>query len=155
MRSLKWLALGLAAAALLAPLAHVLELPNKLRLAGPLWLAVQQLLYDGWGPLLGGPTEIGAAAICLVLVAARWRDNRLRRLYALAAFANFAMLACFFLLNDPVNKAVSAWTVQTLPADWPAYRLRWEAGHALAFALGLVALATTGGAVVSPGGRQT
>jgi hypothetical protein len=125
-----------------------------MRLAGPLWLAVQQRLYDGWGPLLGGPAEIGGAAICLVLVAAFRRDSRLRRLYALAAVANVAMLGCFFLLNDPVNKAVSAWTVRTLPADWPAYRLRWEAGHALAFALGLVALAATGRAVVSRAGRQ-
>lgn len=33
--------------------AHVLELPNKLSLDGPLWLAVQQHLYRGWGPYIG------------------------------------------------------------------------------------------------------
>jgi hypothetical protein len=48
---LRWLAVGLAAAALWVPLAHVLELPNKLRLEGPLWLAVHQRLHDGWGPV--------------------------------------------------------------------------------------------------------
>lgn len=36
------------------------------------------------------------------------------------------------LLNDPVNKAVADWTPQTLPADWPRYRLRWEIGQAAA-----------------------
>jgi hypothetical protein len=41
-------------------MAHVLELPNKLALDGGLWLAVQQHLYRGWGPFLGGPAEIGA-----------------------------------------------------------------------------------------------
>lgn len=147
---LRWLAVGLAAAALLAPLAHVLELPNKLRLEGPLWLAVQQRLYDGWGPLLGGPTEVGGLVVCLALVALHWRDPRPRRLYALAAAADLGMLACFFLLNDPVNTAVSAWTPQTLPPDWPAYRLKWETGHALACALGLIALAATARAVTAP-----
>jgi hypothetical protein len=48
----------LAAVAVTAPIAHVLELPNKLALDGPLWLAVQQLLYRGWG-LVFGPVEIG------------------------------------------------------------------------------------------------
>jgi len=54
MQLLHQLNLLLAALATLAPLAHVLELPNKLRLDGPLWLAVQQQLYRGWGPFLGG-----------------------------------------------------------------------------------------------------
>jgi hypothetical protein len=44
----------LAILAALPPLAHVLELPNKLALDGELWLAVQQHLYRGWGPFLGG-----------------------------------------------------------------------------------------------------
>jgi len=111
---------------------------------------VQQRLYDGWGPTLGGPTEIGGLVICLALVALHWHDPQPRRLYELAAAANLGMLACFFLLNDPVNTAVSAWTPQTLPPDWPAYRLKWETGHALACALGLIALAATASAVTAP-----
>ncbi len=39
--------LACASAAVLAPMAHLLELPNKLALDGPLWLAVQQHLYRG------------------------------------------------------------------------------------------------------------
>jgi hypothetical protein len=35
----------LASAAVLVPMAHVLELPNKLTLDGPLWVAIQQHLY--------------------------------------------------------------------------------------------------------------
>jgi hypothetical protein len=48
----------LAAAAVLAPMAHVLELPNKLTLVGPLWVAIQQHLYRGWGPVIGGPIRL-------------------------------------------------------------------------------------------------
>jgi len=51
--------LGCTTVALAALLAHVLELPNKLALPGPLWLAVQQNLFavgerssarSRWGP---------------------------------------------------------------------------------------------------------
>jgi hypothetical protein len=53
MRWLQRINLAFAILAVVAPLAHVLELPNKLALDGPLWLAVQQHLYRGWGPFFG------------------------------------------------------------------------------------------------------
>jgi len=129
-----------AACAVLAPAAHVLEMPNKFRLDGPLWLAVQKTLYNGWGPFIGAPTEIGSLVLCLVL---SWRaeDRRARRLWLLAACAYGAMLAAFFALNAPVNAALVAWQPDTLPADWASYRARWELGHGLAAlfsALGLL-----------------
>lgn len=124
-----------------APLAHVLELPNKLALDGALWLAIQQQLYRGFGPLLGGPAEIGALATTLGALYARRADARPRRLSALAALAYAAMVAVFFVFNAPVNAAVNGWTASTLPGNWPQYRLRWETGHALAALLSVVALA--------------
>jgi hypothetical protein len=36
---------------------------------------------------------------------------------------------------------VSRWTAATLPADWGAYRLRWETGHAIAALLSVIGLA--------------
>lgn len=51
------------------------------------------------------------------------------------------MLAAFFVFNAPVNAALNGWTAATLPADWAAYRLRWEAGHAVAALLSVVGLA--------------
>jgi hypothetical protein len=70
MRILLWAALVAAVLATLAPVAHVLELPNKLRLDGPLWLGVQQQLYRGWGPFIGAPTELAALTATLALFAA-------------------------------------------------------------------------------------
>ena len=49
---LRWLALGCTVIPLSAGLAHAFELYNKMMLDGPLWLAVQQHLYRGWGPLI-------------------------------------------------------------------------------------------------------
>jgi hypothetical protein len=148
-RWLQWLALFVAFCASLAPMAHVLELPNKLRLEGSLWLAVQQQLYNGWGPLIGGPTEIGGMIINLVLLAANRKRARPALLFGLAGVAYGALLLSFFLFNAPVNEAVSNWTQETLPPDWAAYRVRWEIGHALAALFALLGLVAVGSGALS------
>jgi len=132
--------LAFAVLAALAPLAHVLELPNKLALDAQLWLAVQQHLYRGWGPFLGGPVEIIAFATSLTLLVARRRDPAPMRLTLVAALAYVGMIVVFFALNDPVNAALGSWTASSIPPDWPSFRLRWEIGHALAAILSVVAI---------------
>ncbi len=136
---LHYLCLAFAFAAPLAPIAHVLEMPNKLRLDGPLWLAVQQHLYNGWGPLLGAPSELGALALSLILCV----DRAARRWRLLAAAAYATMLIAFFAQNAPVNAEIVRWTAATLPPSWPAARLQWETGHAVAAIFACVGLAAT------------
>lgn len=131
--------LVLACLATTAPVAHVLEMASKLRLPGPLWLAVQQRLYQGWGAVFG-PVEILALLTSVGLVAASRRSPLQARTYLLASVCYAAMIGVFFLFNDPVNRAVSGWTAATLPPAWPDFRLRWETGHALAALLSLTAL---------------
>lgn len=143
MRWLRRLAVVIAFLACLAPLAHVLELPNKLRVDGPLWLAVQQHLYNGWGPFIGAPTEIGGLLISLVLLAAYRKHARAAALFSLAVAGYGGMLLSFFLLNAPVNEALNRWTPEMLPADWASYRLQWEIGHAIAALFALTGLAAT------------
>jgi hypothetical protein len=115
--------------------AHVLELPAKLSLDGPLWLAIQQKLYRGWGPIFG-PVEIAALATGVWLY---FISPAQRRAYLIAVICFAVMLACFFVFNDPVNRAVAGWTPTTLAADWPRYRAKWEAGHALAALFSVIA----------------
>lgn len=141
---LTWANLTFAVLAFLAPVAHLLELPNKLALDGSLWLAVQQHLYRGWGPLLGGPTEIGALITALGLLAIHWHDRRIRRFLLVAVVVYAGMIAVFFIFNNPVNQAVNSWTAKTLPANWTRYRLRWEIGHAIAAVLAVVGLMAVG-----------
>jgi len=131
----------LAILAALPPLAHVLELPNKFTLDGGLWLAVQQHLYRGWGPFLGGPAEIGALITTVALLVIRRERPQTRLLTFMAAAAYTAMLITFFVFNEPVNKAITNWTPDTLPSNWADYRLRWEAGHAIAALLSVAGLA--------------
>ena len=144
--------IGFAILVVLAPMAHVLELPNKLALDAALWLAVQQHLYRGWGPFLGGPTEIGALLTSIWLVYLRRRSGTVLAATALASAGYAGMLVAFFLLNKPVNVAVVSWTPTSLPPDWAAYRARWEAGHAIAALLSVVSLAALLWAYVK--GRQ-
>ena len=141
MTYLRWLNLIFAVAATLPPTAHLLELPNKFALDGPMWLAVQQQLYRGWGPLLGGPAEIGALATTLVLLFVRRTNVEMRRLTLISAFSYAAMIAIFFVLNAPVNSALGKWTPDTLPGDWESYRLRWETGHAIAALMSVAGVA--------------
>jgi hypothetical protein len=112
--------LVVASLAVLAPVAHALELPNKLSLDANLWLAVQQHLYRGWGPLLGAPTEIGGLVTSAALAWVR-RRQRFRLSMTLIACLGYAgMLVSFFVLNSPVNFAVSSWTPTMMPPDWPS-----------------------------------
>jgi hypothetical protein len=126
------LALAFAVSAILAPVAHVLEMPNKLQLDGPLWLAVQQNLYRGWGPFIGAPTELGALALSVIACWRYGKDRGARRLWLSAAGAYAGMLILFFVFNAPVNAAVTGWRSDTLPADWRWFRAKWEIGHCLA-----------------------
>jgi hypothetical protein len=135
---IRWISLVSTAVTLGALTAHVLELPNKLALEGPLWLAIQQHLYRGWGAVIG-PFEVAAMVSTWALVLREGARPTLFRPTLLAAMLLSAALAAFFTLNAPVNAALAAWTPSTLPPGWPAYRLRWEAGHALSFALVLTA----------------
>ena len=142
-RYLSWLRvinLAVAILAVLAPLAHVLELPNKLSLDADLWLAVQQHLYRGWGPLIGAPTEIGGLATSAALAYVRRRHRFALSMTLIACVGYGGMLVSFFILNSPVNLAVSSWTTTNMPPDWPEYRLRWELGHATACILSVVSL---------------
>jgi hypothetical protein len=128
----------LAALTLVPAGAHLAELPNKLKLDGPSWLAAQAL-YRGWGVVLG-PLEVATLFVAAYL-AWRVRHRRPAFLLSMIAVACYgAMQVYFWALNFPVNTAVAGWTAANLPADWPAYRARWEWSHAARAVLAFVAL---------------
>lgn len=132
--------LVLSLLAMTAPVAHVLELPNKLALDGGSWLFVQQHLYRGWGSVYG-PVEIAAIFVSVSLCGMLRGERVALRAMALAAFSYVAIVVVFFIFNAPLNAAVNRWTSTTLPADWPRYRAQWETGHALAALLSILAFA--------------
>jgi hypothetical protein len=141
MKAIRTLVLVIAFLATTAPIAHLLELPSKLALDGPLWLSVQQHLYRGWN-FLSGPIELVALAGCLALFFLSRRDSEHRNAYLIAAACYLSMILYFILFNDWVNQALIKWTAATLPANWAEYRLKWETGYALAALFSVIAFAT-------------
>jgi hypothetical protein len=122
--------------------AHVMEIPGKLRLDGPTWLTVQQNLYVGFG-VIGSIIEIAAIVLAWILAFAVRRRRPAFYWTVGAAVAVTVGLAVWFALVSPMNTVLSAWTPETLPADWTAVRDQWELGHAIhcgLFLLGFGAL---------------
>jgi hypothetical protein len=110
--------------------AHVLELPGKLRLDGPAWLAVQQNLYVAFGPFASVAEPLAILLTWALAVMLRGRRPAFV-LTLLAALGSSAGLAVWFLLVAPMNLLLNGWTPATLPPDWTACRDQWELGHAI------------------------
>lgn len=146
------LALTSTALALGAALAHVLELPNKMKLDMADYFVAQRL-YDGWDKL-GFLIAVELAAILWVVFATR-HDPATRRLALLALAGLVAAQVVFWVFTFPANQATANWT--TVPADWAALRWRWEVSHAAGAACqaaALLALVVAALARRAPDGRH-
>jgi hypothetical protein len=107
-------------------LAHLLELPNKMKLSAGDYLTVQQI-YRGWA-LLGIPIFLAIGATIALAVLLR-RTKTPFRYALLATGCLIASLAFFFAFTFPVNQATVNWTV--LPENWTELRRQWEYSHAV------------------------
>ena len=154
-RTLRFLALLLTALTLGLAFCHVMELPGKLRLAGPDWLTVQHNLYIAFGPPIGAGIEVGAIALTW-LTALLVHHRRPAFAWTLAAAVSItAALVAWGLVVAPANTVINAWTATTLPPDWTAWRWRWELGHALHAVLLALAFTTLSASILAetPGTR--
>jgi hypothetical protein len=141
----------LAAVALAPALAHVLELPGKLRLARESYLTVQTIYYPGF-TIAGGIGEAGGLLSTLVLLLLTPSTSDAFWLTLLAFACLIGMQAVYWIVIQPVNKR---WLEQqklqgigaaffslggTTTGSWSALRDRWEYAHAARAALALLAL---------------
>jgi len=144
---LRLAALLLTESAVLAILAHLLALPNKMAMGRADYLVAQQA-YRGWALL--GVVVIGAL-IANGTLAALVRASRTEfRLVLIATLCVVLSLIVFFLFTFPANQATRNWTM--LPENWEALRRQWEYSHALCALLNLGALACSTLAVVGMAG---
>ena len=134
--SLVWVAsLLLASLAMVPAGAHLLELPNKIKLTGKEYLTAQRL-YRGWA--LAGIVAVAALLSVLVLLFAL-RDWPTAFALAWIAFLCIAgTQVVFWTFTYPVNRMTANWTF--LPGDWWELRKRWEYSHAAGAVLNLIAL---------------
>lgn len=143
LRIVRFASLFLVALILGLAFCHVMEIPGKLRLSGPDWLAVQHNLYIAFGVPLGAGLELASIALCWLLVA-MVRGRRPAFGWTLAgAVSVTAGLVGWVLLVSPMNAVLDGWTADAPPPHWTDVRDRWELGHAIHaafFALGFAAL---------------
>lgn len=116
-------------------LAHLYELPNKMRLNWQDYLTVQQI-YRGWALL--GIVVFGSLALNFVLTVLLRGDGSVFPLALIAFLCMVATQIVFWVFTFPVNQATKNWTV--VPADWLQLRSRWEYSHAAGAVLDVTAL---------------
>src|SRR5690348_2549011 len=96
-------------------LAHVLELPGKLRLTREQYLAVQTIYYPGF--TIGGAAEPLAILLLLALVVLTSPERTLRFvLLVTALLAIIIVQLVFWTLTQPVNRYWLETTATTGPA---------------------------------------
>ena len=148
LRTWRWLTLMFVALSLAPALAHLLEMPAKMRYEGPLWLTISQTLYGAFGAV-GGAFEVAAVFTTVVLVLLVRRRHPAFGWTLLAALCMLLAHAAFWIWLAPVNATVAASTLATLPENWTALRSQWEYTHAARAVLQAVALGALAFSVVA------
>jgi hypothetical protein len=124
-------------------MAHLLELPNKIRLSRDDYLTVQQI-YRGWNLL--AIVVIGALLSTLALTVTV-RHDRKAFVFALIAFLCIvATQIVFWTYTYPANQITNNWTV--LPENWTVLRRQWEYSHATSALLNLLAVLSLSASVL-------
>lgn len=143
---IQFVAIILTALALVPGGAHLMELPNKIRLGREEYMTVQRI-YRGWA--LAGAVLLAAIASTFALALVS-RGQQLPFVLAGAAFLLLALtLIIFFVRVYPANAATRQWTgAPEDEARFERLRRQWEHGHALNAVLTLLALAASLGAAL-------
>ena len=122
--------LVLTALSLGASWSHVLQIRGKAVWPGPLWRAAMESLYRDYA-IVGGVVEIAAILAGWWLVVAVRDTPAFRWALASAVLLSVAFFVVWIGFIAPINRVFATWTTANLPADWSAYRDRWEMWHAV------------------------
>jgi hypothetical protein len=139
--AIQFSAILFTALSLVPALAHVMELPNKMRLPRESYLTVQSI-YRGWA--LVGVLVVGALVSTFLLMRSVQSPAFAPAVIAFSCIA--ATQVVFWALTFPVNHSTRNWTRVT--GDFRQLRRRWEYSHALSAGLNLIALVCVALAVV-------
>jgi hypothetical protein len=141
--AIRYLTILVTGLALIAPAAHLFELPGKIQMSEEDYFVVQRI-YLGWwvvGLLLP------AALILNLALAYVSGDDRVAFWLAIAAAVFLLVnLAIFVGWTQPVNSATDNWSLRS--ENWAALRMQWEYSHAVNAFMTLSAFCATRGAAL-------
>ena len=123
---IQFLAIIVTGLAVIAPGAHLFELPGKIHMSGDDYFVVQRI-YLGWW-IVG--LLLPLSFLANLALAATVRHDTPAFWLAVAAAALIAVnLVIFVLWTQPVNTITENWAVRL--ENWQALRRQWEYSHAV------------------------
>jgi hypothetical protein len=135
--TIRFLAIILTGLAVIAPAAHLFELPGKIHMPADDYFVVQRIYLGWWRVGLLLP----AAFIADLGLAIAVRNDRPAFWLAIAAIVLIAInLVIFVIRTQPANTATQNWAVR--PDNWEALRRQWEYSHAVNAAVTFLAFCT-------------
>lgn len=138
----RFAAIMTTAIAMSASVAHLMELPPKMRYEPSLYVRLHRTLYVNFGRF-AGPAE--SLAVVSTAALAWWTGRRRSEASSLTAAAAGCLAAAhgiFWSVVNPMNIKMMKWPLESIPADWAAARDRWEYGHAVRAGLVTAGFAT-------------
>jgi hypothetical protein len=119
---------------------HALQRGEKRRLTGPVFVQVQNTLYNRYGNFVG-PMEVAALVLLLILLFVLPPDGVAIWLVAVAALCLAVMIGIWAAGIRPLNIEIRRWTPEVYPDEWARYRDRWARLHLLRMIAAMIALA--------------
>jgi hypothetical protein len=138
MRILRFASLMSTAVSMTAAVAHLLEMPSKMRYERELYVRLHRTLYRNFGRF-AGVAEILSVVLAAGLALRRGRQKGDRRDMTAAACLATSH-AIFWALVSPANQTMASWPLTALPKRWQQWRDQWEYAHAIRAVLQLAAM---------------
>jgi len=141
LNSWRFLTIMLTAFSLSLNMAHLLELPQRMKFDRDLWVRVTVVegVYRFFGSV-GAVFEMGAiVAACALAFALRGRGAAFR--LALGGAICLALaFGSWLMFVAPANAQFAGWLTGPIPPDWSRWRDQWEYTHAINAAIKMTGL---------------
>lgn len=137
----QFITIMLAALSLSPSIAHLLELPRRMKFAQQLWVQVTvfENVYRLFGSV-GAVFEVGAIVAAMVL-AFLVRKHRSVFYWTLGGAMLLALaFVSWIVFVAPMNDEFAQWLTNPVPPNWTRYRNQWEYAHAINAVIKLLGL---------------
>ena len=126
MTIIRFLAVIVTGLAVIAPAAHLFELPGKIQMPEQEYFVVQRIYLGWWMVGLFLPT---ALILNLAVAFVARADRAALVLACIAAGLLVLNLTIFMIWTQPVNTITNNWSAR--PENWQVLRAQWEYSHAV------------------------
>jgi hypothetical protein len=137
----RFITLMLASLSLSPSMAHLLEMPQRMKFDQQLWVQVTvfENVYRLFGSV-GAVFEVGAILAAIVLTTLV-RKHCSGFYWTLAGTLLLVLaLVSWILFVAPMNAEFAQWLTNPVPVNWTRYRDQWEYAHAINAVIKLLAL---------------